>query len=237
MRARLVSEPSDYAYSGHRSYVGKEALSVLTTDWVLSQFDPRVGVARGRYARFVAAGMSEGHRSEFHHGSEESRVVSDDRFVERVLQANAEPARVRRMDLDYIVAYVCQGRGITECALSQAGKNGAVSQARALIGWLATTGGNATLNDVARRLKRDISAISRTVTQLDRLVAEGGAKVKALWMHQIAISSNLTLVHPIHPSPTAAAPRPCPHTRNAGISRAIRRWAWWIFRGRGCPER
>ena len=188
VRARLVSDPSDYAYSGHLGYLGKQALSFLTTDWVLSQFDPRVGVARGRYARFVAGGMSEGHRPDFHHGSEESRVVGDDRFVERALQASGEPARVRRVDLDHIVAYVCQGRGITERALSKAGKTRAASQARALIGWLAATGGNATLSEVARRLKRDISAISRAVTQLERIAAEGGAKGKALRIHQIAIS-------------------------------------------------
>ena len=94
----------------------------------------------------------------------------------------------RRVDLDHIVAYVCQGRGLTERALSQAGKNRAASQARALIGWLAATGGNATLSEVARRLKRDVSANSRAVTQLDRIAAEDGAKGKALRMHQIAIS-------------------------------------------------
>lgn len=188
VRARLVSDPADYAYSGHLDYLGKRALSFLTTDWVLSQFDQRVAVARGRYARFVAGGMSEGHRSEFHRGSEESRVVGDDRFVERALQASGEPARARRVDLDHVVAYVCKGSGLAERELWKAGKNRAASQARALIGWLAATSGSATLSEVARRLKRDISAISRAVTQLERIAAEGGAKGEALQMHRIAIS-------------------------------------------------
>ncbi len=188
VRARLVSDPADYAYSGHLDYLGKRALSFLTTDWVLSQFDQRVAVARGRYARFVAGGMSEGHRSEFHRGSEESRVVGDDRFVERALQASGEPARARRVDLDHVVAYVCKGSGLAERELWKAGKNRAASQARALIGWLAATSGSATLSEVARRLKRDISAISRAVTQLERITAEGGAKGEALQMHRIAIS-------------------------------------------------
>jgi REP element-mobilizing transposase RayT len=188
VRVRLVSDPADYAYSGHLGYLGKCALRFLTTDWVLSQFDQRLSVARGRYARFVADGMSEAHRSEFHHGSEESRVIGDDRFVERALQTSGEPLRARRVDLDHIVAYVSKGSGITEHVLSQASKNRAASQARALIGWLAATGGNATLSEVARRLKRDVSAISRAVTQLERIAAEGGAKGKTLRMHQIAIS-------------------------------------------------
>jgi REP element-mobilizing transposase RayT len=188
VRARLVSDPADYAYSGHLAYLGMHALSFLTTDWVLSQFDERVGVARGRYARFVAAGMSEGHRREFHHGSYETRVIGDDRFVERALRASAEPVRVRRVDLDHIVAYVCKGSELTERETTRAGKNRVASQARALIGWLAATCGNETLSEVARRLKRDVSAISRAVTQLERIATEGGAKGKALRMHQIAIS-------------------------------------------------
>jgi len=59
--------------AGNLGYLGKRALGFLTTDWVLSQFDQRVAPARQRYARFVAGGISEGNRPEFHHGSEESR--------------------------------------------------------------------------------------------------------------------------------------------------------------------
>ena len=33
---------------------------------LLSQFDASRGIARARYARFVAEGMSEGHRPEFY---------------------------------------------------------------------------------------------------------------------------------------------------------------------------
>ena len=155
---------------------------------MLSEFNTRIGVARSRYARFVAEGMSEGHRPEFYRGSEESRVVDEDRFVERALRANAESVRRHGADLDHIVAYVCQGSGLVEQALSRPGKNRLASQARALIGWLAASGGGASLSQVARRLKRDGSNVSRAVTQLERIAAEGGTRATSLHMHQIAIS-------------------------------------------------
>ncbi|MEO8007518.1 MAG: hypothetical protein ABI728_03215 [Betaproteobacteria bacterium] len=151
-------------------------------------FDTRTGVARSRYARFVAEGMSEGHRPEFYRGSEESRVVGEDRFVERALRANAESVRRHGADLDHIVAYVCQGSGLTEQELSRPGKNRLASQARALIGWLAAGSGGASLSQVARRLKRDVSNVSRAVTQLERIAAEGGTRATSLHMHKIAIS-------------------------------------------------
>ncbi len=188
VRARLVSDPAQYRYSGHLGYLAKRAYGFLTTDWVLSQFHARIGVGRARYARFVAEGVSEGHRPEFYRGSEESRVVGEDRFVERALRASGEFVRGRGADLDHIVAYVCKRSGLIEEELSRPGKNRLASQARALIGWLAASSGSASLSEVARRLKRDVSSVSRAVTHFERIAAEGGSRAASLRRHQIAIS-------------------------------------------------
>jgi len=112
----------------------------------------------------------------------------EDRFVERALRANAESVRRHGADLDHIVAYVCQGSGLIEQELSRPGKNRLASRARALIGWLAAGSGGASLSQVARRLKRDVSSVSRAVTQFERIAAEGGTRAMSLHMHQIAIS-------------------------------------------------
>ena len=45
VRAGSVEEPLDDPWSGHRAYLGKEQVPWLSTDWVLSQFDDRLGVA------------------------------------------------------------------------------------------------------------------------------------------------------------------------------------------------
>src|SRR5512146_1265568 len=52
VRARMVKQPAAYSYSSHRAYLGREVLPWLTTNWVLGQFAPRLGMARSRYARF-----------------------------------------------------------------------------------------------------------------------------------------------------------------------------------------
>ena len=86
VRAALMEEPSDYPWSGHRAYLGKEQVAWLSTDWVLSQFDDRLGVARRRYRAFVRRGVEEGYREEFHTGSEDPRVLGDDGFLASVLK-------------------------------------------------------------------------------------------------------------------------------------------------------
>ena len=187
VRERLVTDPADYEYSGHTGYLGKRAFSFLTTDWVLSQFDERVAIARRRYLQFIAEAMGQRQPAEFHQ-SKENRVLGDDRFVAHALQASGEPVGVRKPNLDRIVAYVCKGSGLNEEQLARAGKGRAEAQTRALIGWLAVNSSNVTLTEVARRFRRDLSGISRAVSDLERIASEDGAKRKALAVHQNAIS-------------------------------------------------
>ncbi len=89
VRAGLVVKPDEYPWSGHRAYLGLDTLPWLTTDWVLSQFAKRKDAARRRYAKFVADGMGEGYRAEFHGGGVDARILGDDRFAERVLRRAA----------------------------------------------------------------------------------------------------------------------------------------------------
>ncbi len=85
VRAGIVKKPQDYAWSGHRAYLGIETLPWLDTDWVLRQFAKRLKTCRQRYEAFVQAGTKEGYRREFHQGGEDSRVLADNRFLERHL--------------------------------------------------------------------------------------------------------------------------------------------------------
>ena len=104
VRAGIVENPHDYAWSGHRAYLGIKVLPWLETDWVLSQFAKRLKTRRQRYEAFVRAGKEEGYRQEFHHGGEDGRVLADNRFLEQVLGKTVQPSPA--VSLDEIVAYV-----------------------------------------------------------------------------------------------------------------------------------
>jgi len=62
VRAHMVAQPRQWAWSSYRATVGDTTASDwLTTDWILGQFGVRVGPARERYRTFVAEGR-EGSR-------------------------------------------------------------------------------------------------------------------------------------------------------------------------------
>ena len=112
VRAGMVKNPEDHAWSGHRAYLGIETLPWLYSDWVLSQFAKRVKKCRQRYEAFVRAGKEEGYRQDFHHGGEDGRVLADDRFLEQVLGESVQS--LPQASLDEIVDYVSAEYRVTE---------------------------------------------------------------------------------------------------------------------------
>jgi len=183
VRANLVRDPAQYAWSAHRAYLGRMALPWLTTESVLSQVGGGLGVARERYARFVAQGIGQGHRPEFYAGDEDSRVVGGERFVEQ-LQRHALIIEPRgRVTLDALVDHVCAGYGVDERALRASGRQRATAQARALVGWLVVQTKAATLTEVARRFGREASGLSRQVARMEQAARADAGKERALQRH------------------------------------------------------
>ena len=172
VRAGLVEDPAEYPWSGHRAYLGQDHLPWLHTERVLSQFGRSLGDARRRYREFVAAGVAGNHRSEFHVGNEDPRVLADDRFLERVLGKAAGSAAPP--PLDAIIETVCRRYGVTPEALASRSRLRRLSKARALTGWLAVQTRAASLTRVAQMLQRDVATMSRMVGRIEEgyLVSE-----------------------------------------------------------------
>lgn len=79
VRAKLVADPADYRWSGHRSYLGMEAGSAVDAQPVLAHFADQPTEARRRYREFVGAAQDGTPRSEYY-----QRVLGDDTFKEEV---------------------------------------------------------------------------------------------------------------------------------------------------------
>lgn len=171
VRAGMVEHPEDHIWSGHRAYLGEETLPWLTTDWVLAQFWKNVTLARNSYKTFVLEGMDEKHRPEFQRGEKDTRILGDDRFMEKCL-AGISKVPVR-LTIQQIADKVCREYGIDEAMLRAPSQQRFASEARAVLGWLARGIGCATLSDVGRFVSRDVGSISSAVRRLtDRMPNE-----------------------------------------------------------------
>lgn len=173
VRAKMVRQPSAYPWSGHRCYLGKEALPWLHTEWVLSQFGKRINTCHQRYKEFVRAGHGEGYREEFHGGGEDHRVLGNDRFVEKVLETQLSTLYKRKqLALESLVRSVCKEYKLKEADLASSSRNRHASEVRQVIGWLALKTDNITLTQVAQYFGRDVTTLSRGVKRMEEQIRE-----------------------------------------------------------------
>src|SRR3989440_11173399 len=56
VRARMVSSPDKYEFSGHRAYLGMPSIGIVDVDPVLRHFGVKKALAREHYREFVMAG-------------------------------------------------------------------------------------------------------------------------------------------------------------------------------------
>jgi putative transposase len=166
VRAGMVKEPGDYLWSGHRAYLGLEAIPWLTTEWVLSQFTGRLGAARRAYERFVLEGKGGSHREDYHRGSDgDSRILGDDSFIDRVLGQKEVPPG-RKVSMNRVLKEVCKLYSIKEEALRVPGKDRRLSEARGMAVCLVMELGITTLEELGKVMGRDGTTLSSAMKRL-----------------------------------------------------------------------
>jgi REP element-mobilizing transposase RayT len=165
VRAQMTASPDDYPWSGHRSYLGKEVLPWLTTDLVLSMFSSDIKKARRDYASFVAEGIGDARRDEFHSGTFEGRILGDDIFTDEALRRANQP-QVLDYSLSDLLDVVCRRFGITEEQLKFPGKARPYAEARALIALFVLEMPGLSLTELGRMLNRDIASLGRAGRRL-----------------------------------------------------------------------
>jgi len=166
VRAGIVKEPEDYPWSGHRAYLGLEAIPWLTTDGVLSQFSKRESSARRTYGRFIQDGKKGGYQKEYHVGSgTDSRILGDDEFIDRVLEEEEKKSK-RRVSLDRIIREVCKSFCLKEGEFLVSSRDRTLSRARGMAAWLVMEYGIGTLGELSRRTGRDITTLSSAAKRL-----------------------------------------------------------------------
>jgi putative transposase len=179
VRAGLVQSPDQYQWSSHRSYLGRAAIPWLTTDWVLSQFAARERKARELYGGFIAEGINEEYRAEFHKGLFEGRILGDDRFSEKSL-VRAEEKFQRGVSQQLIVAAVCKEYGLSFEQLVEPGKRQPAATARAIAAYLVQESGNLSLTELSNNVQRDLAALSRAAERLRHRVKSNPSQARRI---------------------------------------------------------
>lgn len=168
VRSGLVTKPEEFSWSGHNSYLGKECLPWLDTEWVLSRFSISEEQARKKFRKFVTDGLKEGHRDEFHRGNESGKLVEEQTAVmdDLFAQIAVEPTKRKRVSMAKVIQEVCRVYGITEKQLIATGKYRQPSEARAAAAWVVRELPGMTLTQLGEQVGRDAVTLSNSINRI-----------------------------------------------------------------------
>lgn len=165
VRAKLVTRPEAYAYSGHAAYLDGHQTAVV---------DPAPGLAifggSRAYRQFVREGMGEGHQANYY-AIADQRFLGTDRFVEE-WQGRLDDVRPSRprLELSRALQAVAEGLGTEVAQLQSADRSWAVSRQRTMAAYLLIRRLGFRARDVAAALNRDPATLSVLLT---RFVEQG----------------------------------------------------------------
>ena len=150
----LARRPEDYAWSSHRGYLGRSTVSWLETDFVLSMFDVNAERARARFARFVAVGQTDA-----------IAVTTEDDTERESTRPRRQLAGTRcqaiNAALEALIERMCASAGVPASDVATPARDRELSDLRAEIAAEAIRRGIASVAEVATRMDRHPSSLTR----------------------------------------------------------------------------
>ena len=177
VEARLVHRPQDYFWSSYGAYVNGRRVRGLTTATVLEQMGGKQQDQIRNYRKYVessAEGMSEDPPPTI-----KQVVIGDEQFAEEVSKKR-RPGIVT-CTLSDVEKAICQVTQIDREELARPQRTPAVNRARELFMYLARRHTDASLREVAQRLRvRDISTVSHGEKRVTQRLQEKNAAAKEM---------------------------------------------------------
>ncbi len=161
VRAKMVSGPERYRYSGHGVYLEGKPSEVLDPGKVLKLLG-----GRGAYKRFVLDGLGEGHKEEYYE-AEDQRFLGGEGFGEKMQDKTAEEREViKKRPIGTVIKEMAAELRIGEETLRSKDRSWAVSNARTTVAYVLTRRLGYSLGEVAAYLRRDIATVGTLVGRL-----------------------------------------------------------------------
>ena len=173
VRAGMVKDPEEWEWSSYRATAGLiEVPGYLTTEWLLSQFGPKRGVARRRYRSFVLEGA---RKDESVWRNLKGRfIIGRDSFIERIRGMIEERGETREVVKNERLAGRPELSEIFESMLGNkdiAERNRLMHEAHIRYGY--------TLSEIGTHMGIHYSTVSKAVTGFEiRKAGAGNSKIK-----------------------------------------------------------
>ena len=162
-RLKTPQDIAAYRWSSHPAYLGGKGPVAVDTAMVLEQLGNTARQARNAYRKFLEDGQPLGHQQQYYEIVDQ-RFLGDEKFVQqmvkRVPQGEIKPGGPK-IQFEKLLIGVAQVHGCAVKDLSAPGRQRAWTKPRALVAYLARQWCAMNTIEIAHRLNRDPSMVSR----------------------------------------------------------------------------
>ena len=124
VRAKMVTRPGEWPWSGHGEYLGKDKRGLIDPGPVMEELR-----TAARYEAFIRAGVTETYRAEWHPG-EHAPFLGSERFVRKLVKEKAAPLASRRESLGNLLEKGASGARLDPRSLKRKGRTAKMVEAR-----------------------------------------------------------------------------------------------------------
>ena len=152
-----------YRWSSHPAYLGAKGPVGVESDLVLAQLGNTKGQALEAYRKFIEDGLHLGHEERYYQVVDQ-RFLGDEKFIDQIAERAPEreiKPRSRKASWEKLLHAVARVHGCAAKDLTASGRQRAWVKARAQLAYLAREWCGMKAVEIARRLNRDASLVSR----------------------------------------------------------------------------
>jgi len=181
VRAKLVNDPAEYAWSSYGGYVReRQGHKWLDTGDVLRQFSRNGSDARKLYRKFVLEAIGEGHREEYYE-VHDGRFLGDREFAEDIKAKAETPGYVRiKIRSEALLTAACAVSNKKREEVTGGGKERERVRAREAICYVGRTRTELSVKSLAEALGVDATCVSRSVSRVESRITEDKAMKKVV---------------------------------------------------------
>lgn len=178
VRLKHPQELDTYRWSSHGAYLGRNGPVVVDTALVLNQLGNSAGQAYRAYRKFIDEGRGLGHDDRYYEVVDQ-RFLGDENFVGQIAErAPTGEIKIgaRKLRFEKLLSAVAQVHGCGVSDLTVAGRRRAWVKPRAQLAYLARQWCGMKAIDIALRLNRDASMVSRLCANYEGAPDAGAEK-------------------------------------------------------------
>jgi hypothetical protein len=168
-RLKNPEDLAGYRWSSHHMYLGGTAPVAVDTALVLAQLGNSVAQARRAYRKFIEDGQGLGHEERYYQPVDQ-RFLGDEIFVQQVAE-RAPQSEIRltkpKIRFEKLLRVVAQIHACEAKDLTAAGRQRTWSKPRAQLAYLARDWCGMKAIEIAHRLNRDASMVSRLCAEYE----------------------------------------------------------------------